>query len=489
MINKADSNAFNLKSSISWAAIVACIHLVVALILRFWCGLKFQNNEFNPIWNGLHQVIESELLRDNFFQSIYYLHIQPPLLSLIGAIFIHLNEEFFLTNLNFFYILLGSIAASANFITLISSGFSLIPSLVLSILFALNPIVFAYEGYIIYPLLTYFLISIIVCGSSLSDRIQKLYPFLLISYGLVGLIYLRSSYQILPLFLCYFLISVPESLKKRVKIHFLICFLLALALYIKNYAEFGMMGTSSFAGVNFFNVATADYSQQELSNLSGKGIIPELTVSLRGPKFPSGYKEYGYEAISPIPALSGERLNNLVMLQINKLYIKTSLTLIFLAPKRFLKTISNSYFYFTSPSDSFYFNHKNYESTGILGLIYHHLQTFSIKAINFISPDISSWFFILIPISVFLGLTILFFHYKYKKIISAPNCIKISIFLICYSTFFGCIGDFGENVRYRFDIEQLILITSLVLMLPIFQFLTRIIGSISKNLINDSKKI
>lgn len=232
-------------------AIVCCVAMrVVAYCL--W-GLTYDPDI--PWW----QMLDIELLRTAPLQSIYFMHMQPPLLNLLYAAALALpgTSGFFLLHVIF----LGS---SLTIVTLLYAflrrrGFRPGSAGLASCLFGVLPQVLLYENIYFYSHLEAVLILAAAVLAAAYFEHRRLALFVGFAACLVGLGLLRSLFHggwiaLALLSACMLGVRHPWRDRRAIVVSIAAVSLVGL-VYLKNLKEFGIFSASSWDGLSLMNMA------------------------------------------------------------------------------------------------------------------------------------------------------------------------------------------------------------------------------------------
>jgi len=106
-------------------------------------------------------VPRSQLLKDRLFESLYYLHIQPPLFNLLLGVNLKLFPSRFDGAMHVEYLALGLTATIALFLLLRQLGLPALVSAVIASVFCVAPATLLYENWLFYeyPTMTWLLLA------------------------------------------------------------------------------------------------------------------------------------------------------------------------------------------------------------------------------------------------------------------------------------------------------------------------------------------
>ena len=441
--------------------IVFWVHLIIALAYKMVVGLTIQPSPAID-WDYFWQTLPVALIQNNLLESLWYLHAQPPLYNLYGAFLIKLFYPDHLTALHFANIVLGA-TLSGMMVTIAeqftrSRRFAFVMALVL----AFNPALFLYEAYILYTILTAFLVTLSLFCLSLFVKHQQhrfLYAYVLV----INLTILtRSLYHLLILLLIIPLMCLlAHQYWKKVLVISLLISLLAVGWYSKNAMIFGFFGASSWQGLGLWKIASFHYSEAELATLVQQHIIDAAVVETEIFSRPSRYTSYGFTQTSTIAALANDDYNNINIPPIAHLYHLNALKLIQHNPQRYFVSVLHAYFAFTKPSSRFV--HPTFPANNLVKMGLHEKISSQIQGAELAEAltglGFSPWLFIAIPTT--LGLAFFralrqgrFSVTVWIQLIRQDSVYFLAALLIFYTILISCFFELGENERFKVLIEQ-----------------------------------
>lgn len=208
---------------------------VLTRVLGFAAGLRYLVGE--DIW--LMNVMDLDILHHHLFRALFHLHAQPPLFNLLIGVAEKLAGPGFgglMLGLN---LVLGLVACLAAYLALVHFGLPRSWSLCVSLFLALNPDALLYEFDPTYTILIYALLALAALALALYLRnktAQSLYCFALLC---VLLTLSRSIFQwiwIVPIFAVLWLL-LPSERKRILQVGLLTIFV-SLLWPAKNYLLF-----------------------------------------------------------------------------------------------------------------------------------------------------------------------------------------------------------------------------------------------------------
>jgi hypothetical protein len=458
--------------------VIFATHTLLALYYKQVLGVSIEGNLGNRSWDWWWQTISADLLVNDLWRSLWYLHSQPPLFNLYGAFFF----RFFPNNpLEIMYInniLLGSLIAGMIYVSLVMVTGKQFLSTFIGLAVALDPTLFLFEAYILYDLLTTFLIVLSVVMLIWFVKVQSTRIAALFFICLSTLVLTRSVYHLVIIHIGVLIVflSSKKNNSKRILLVGLLIGCIPLGWYVKNYLLFDFFGASSWQGFGLWKVVADDYSPEELQRLATNEIIPPIVAELEVLRSPSTYTLCGFNRSSEVSVLNQDDRHNINILDVAPIYQKSALELIKRDPLRYLRSTMNAYGIFNIPGAHFKHHRLNAEKISLHVWLMANMIHGSWLA-NHIDYRASSIFFFLIPISI-LVYGLIFLNYLVRRRGAFLFFKRYSIegwiiFLIVYTTLVSIFFEIGENNREKFYIEYL------VILYLIFIF-TRLISNFGK---------
>ncbi len=489
--------------------LIFLIHIALAVIYKHVAGISIQAGIYPGViytWDDFWQTIPLGLLRHNLLESIGYLHAQPPLYNLYGAIFAKICYPYHLDCLHYSNIIVGSLLATMLYFILLYLTKHKPVSFIAALLFSLQPSLFLYEAFMLYTLLTSFLITLsVLCLVLFQLRKSYLYLYLWI-LCLSLMILTRGIYHPIILLLAIPMVGIlaagkhsgddntgvqnafwtpvqvsskesggtlPQPGNRRPSISAnkswlkvlavsLLISMLSVGWYGKNYVQYGFFGSSSWAGLNLWRIAGHDYSESELKALVKRGVLDEMVVNLDVFSPLEKYADYGFTQTSNIDLLSRPNLDNINVIGISNQYLTNALTLIRLDPARYLIGIKDAYRVYTCHSSARHFFLKVNASRIPTHITVSETATgFWLGEEPVFTMSICSLFYLLLPATILIYVIIfakrcgLVPGKRWLECVRADMVMLYMAFIITYTTLVSSLFEVGENERFKFLIEPI----------------------------------
>lgn len=453
--------------------VVFSAHLALAIYYQAVVGLDILANPGNRPWDWWWQNIPQDLLVGDLWRSLWYLHTQPPLYNLYGAIFFNLVPGQPMAAMQFSNMVLGAVLSGMIYLILGMSLEKRLLAFMVGLGLAFDPGLFLFEAYILYDLVTTFFVVATVCTLAAYVRTHRVVFGVLFIAALSTLILVRSAYHLLLLPIGIVLVAL--AIPRRDKALVVAALMIALApggWYLKNYALYGFFGASSWQGFSIWKVVSQSYSTDQLVVLRDQGIIEPVAAEVEPWRSASQYVQYGFTATSEIPVLSRDDRQNINMVEAARAYQRSAINLALRDPELYLQSAFRSYLIYNMPAAQFKHHVRNIEK-----IPYH--ASFWSKIVQgnylerFVRFPIGSVFFVLIPFclvsyTAVIGYELLARRKRPLDILRLYSVDTWIVLLIAYTTLIGTFLEVGENNREKFYIEQLVIVYCLTLAVRVY---------------------
>lgn len=452
---------------IGWLPPVAIfgLHLATGLYLRYIRGVSITADPLLNRWNAFWQTIPMHLLKEDFFSTLLHYHAQPPLLNVYGLVMRRLFGSAQLSATHNFQILLGALMSAMIYSILRHLTARPRLSFAVAVLMAFSPALFLYEAFILYTLAAGFLVVLLVymlVKFKETGRVHFLYGFILV---LTILMLTRAPYHLALLvpFIGIGCVLAGRQWKRFLAVA-LVLSIMPFAWYAKNHVMFGFFGTSSWLGSNLWRIATANYSKAELREFHAQGLIEEAAVERSYFDRPSMFKAYGFDQTSSQPVLSLDDYNNINMIGISQMHKRNAMALIAHDPAHYLRNVREAYSFFCKPTfftrplttnarrlPAFIYNLSYLDGRRLTEYANRHFRT-----------KFSSLYEFLIPLLLFMFAGRLlwccrFSPKKWLAFIQDHPVMTVMALLVAFITLVSCLLEHGENCRFKFSIEAIII--------------------------------
>lgn len=441
------------------------LHLATGLYLRYIRGVSITADPLLNRWDAFWQTIPMHLLKEDFVSTLLHYHAQPPLLNVYGLVMRRLFGSAQLSATHNFQIILGAFMSAMLYSILRHLTAKPRLSFAAAVLMAFSPALFLYEAFILYTLAAGFLVVLFVymlVKFKETAKIHFLYGFILV---LTILMLTRAPFHLALLvpFVGIGCILAGRQWKRFLAVA-LVLGMLPFAWYAKNHVMFGFFGTSSWLGSNLWRIATANYSKADLREFHAQGVIENAAVERSYFDRPSTFEAYGFDETATHPALSLDNYNNINMIDIANMHKRNALALIAHDPAHYLWNVREAYRYFCKPT--FLTRPLSTNTRRLPAFIYklsyldgRRLTEFANRHFN---TTFSSLYEFLIPLLVFTFAGRLLWCCRlspkmWLAFIQEHSVMTVMTLLVGFITLVSIAFEHGENCRFKFSIEAIII--------------------------------
>jgi hypothetical protein len=452
----------------------------VSRILYWLAGVRFQTHliTFN------FQFIDVALLKDRLAESLFYYHMQPPLMNLVLGVLVKAFPSHYAEALHVLYMAFGAFSAVLLFQLMRRLDVGVRLACLLTILFIVSPASILFENYPMYEYLELaLLLAQCLALARLLERPSFWSGFLFFSL-LATLALMRSFYHL------YYLLAVAAALavylRPRARIvaaAAALPILIVFALYAKNLALFGVFGSSSWLGNNLPTVTTHQLTVEECQSLvrSGKldpfgcvegGLAPRAYLP-----WVSGLKPSGIPVLDEEVKSTGEgNYNHQVYLKTGPMFARVAEQVLRYYPVAYLRSVLIAWFCYFRPASDFFQFEENRAPIHALDRAYNVLlsgqlreasnpQLRAIRAAGgAVSLALYTGIFLMVGFPAILLATGWFWIRDYRRKtmpVSAArpaNQLVLIAFVVLQIVLVALIANFlssFENNRYRFPTDPL----------------------------------
>jgi hypothetical protein len=437
-----------------WPVVTLALVFLVSRIFYWAVGVRFSTDQLSIAI----QYLDPELLRSHLLESVWHLHIQPPLFNLglgvvlkafpshPGPAFHALYLALGLTEMLCLFALVKGLAGSVKLAWAVAALVSVSPASIL------------YENRLFYD---YVVLVLVTVAALLALRLERR-PSPgrgAALFGVLGVLVLtRSVYQ--PLFLLVAVTVVAGLRVLPVRTTLLAAspaLVLVAGLIVHNTAEFGTVSTSSFMGDSFARIAVNPAPLALRRRLVAEGKLDPIVLVRNFSPVATYFRYVGSPAPTGIPALDETtkstgvpNFNNEVYLRVSDRLVRASVRFALQHPRWYLRGVDLAVQRYlwppTYPEGIVGSNKSRIRRPEALFDAVLYGSTPRANRIGFLT---ALWF----AIAVGFGLRVLFRR-------GDPHRFEIVfvLFLIVYTSLIGVVADLGENYRFRVPVDPLVFV-------------------------------
>lgn len=422
----------------------------------YYAGIWFDFTPLTSYW----QYLDTWSLQHNLLQALWYQSAQPPLFNLFLGALLKLSPGYpsLIFPLIFMMISMINAALLLKIIAIISRNLKLATGV--SIIYLLAPATVLLENELFYTgfVSMLFLVSALLLLKWIETR-RSLYSFFF--FLMLAMICLtKSFYHLAWMGLVALLLSIkffPGIPVRKAAIAAAFPLFLVAGWYGKNYYLFRNFSASSWVGMNLARLVYHD-----------KVVIDSSSIASVPPFFPvSSYTRFIDPAIDSLEKRNGLVLNkefkqgrdinmfNAQYSRISRLYLQAAKEEIAKHPGTYLKNVSTAGLIFFTPASSYFKVQENekkmkyYDAAGSLNFN----SFFTEKSHQKKSLAISS-----LVMMLFYAVSIAH-HIRISK--DPGNFSSLNYFIlitIFYSLLVSSFFEYGDNMRFRYEIQPLFLV-------------------------------
>jgi len=310
-----------------------------------------------------YQFVDPELLKHRLFESLLYLHIQPPGWNLYTGAVLKFFPKSYPAVFHFVYLLLGLGICWSIYHLMRICGVSRWLAFTLAAWFIVSPGVALFENYLLYEYLVGFLLA--AAAVALVRLAQDPRPIwtMLFFAALFGLVFVRNFFH-----LAYFvaILAALVFLFPRRRRVVLLCgalpLLAILGLYVKNWVLFGSFSGSTWMGMNMDTITVHQLTSGEARAFVNKGLISPVSLLDLGSPIASYQPFIQMPARTGIPVLDdcvtstgAMNFNCLAFRQVQRIYTRDGFRLLKSYPVVYLRSGEAAWFTYFLPAGDFPF--------------------------------------------------------------------------------------------------------------------------------------
>ena len=452
-----------------WRAMAGMAGLFVLVHAVYYAlGLCFDRDTLGEVMHFL----DPELLRTRLSESLWHLHIQPPLMNLYVGLILKtgpLSTPLFCA----LYLGLGLTLYLCTFVLQLRLGVHRKLAAVLSTLFMASPSFVIWEHYLLYtmPCAALLALASVLLFEVMERRtVGAMAAFFFCIFLLCGL---RSMFHWVY-FAAVILVGTSFCAGDRKKLLAVggVPFVLVLALYLKGYLLFGEFGVCTFAEKNLWIMTVGNMNGVEKVKLVDEGVLSELSLVNRWASldaYPERFKEVP-ERFRGIPALTqthkangAVNYNHYGNIAVCDVYGHDAKVMLRRQPKAFLYAVALSGYRYFKSGTALPVSPQNQEKVPFLIACYDNLIygkfPFDLSPYSRLVERAGNppYLFLL------LGLPLVCIYGLYRSIRPGPVALDTAqraallfiVFNILYVALLGCTFDFTDGARYRFYTDGL----------------------------------
>ena len=447
-------------------------------VVFFAAGVRFDDSSLRNYW----QYVEVELLRSRLTESVLYLHSQPPLFNLfLGAVLKWCpapRVAFALV-----YQSLGLVLALSTFTLMRRLGVGPWLGFAACVALTVSPATILYENWLFYPYLT--AVLLVLAGLLLHVALSASRPVLLPAcFGCLAAVALMHS-----LFHLSWLVTswagVTWASRERGDARWsaacgaLVVVAIAGLVYAKNAYLFGSFSASSWLGMNLSRLTTARLPVDERARLVAAGVLSDL--ALHGAFRPLDAYGSRWQSTPPtgVPVLDrplkvggATNFNHLAYLNISRGYLRDAVWVLRNRPAVYLKAVGSAGMRSLLPTTDYFVLKDLKAPIGRYERLWNRVVFWQPRSLGVAAPaGILSrlgrmpWLIVLsVPLVLVLSLRD-GWRWLREDHGDWPRGVTV-LFLGFHAVWvlgIGSLVELGENQRFRFSVDPLLLTLAVML--------------------------
>lgn len=448
------------------AGLTACFATVHALY--YLAGVRFNHKTLIEVMHFL----DVELLKTRLLESVWYLHIQPPLFNLFTGLVLKVTPESAWL-FQAVFLACGLVLYCSVFLLQIKLGVGPWLAAVLASLFMASPSFILWEHYLLYTMP----IAALLGASALCLLHYLQRPTRAPLAGLFGCTFLLCGIASMFHIGYYVLMAggvllFGKGYRRRILAVAAVPFLVLLGFHVKNFALFGEFNVCSFTEKNLWIMTAGNMPWDEKTKLVEEGKLSELSLVNRWASldaYPEQFKQVP-ERFRAIPALStthkangSVNYNHYGYIANCEVYGADASYVLRHHPRHFIVSTAQSWYRYFKSSSDLPVSPENQQHIrpalafydyAIYGKLPFDLAPYSRMVAKTASPP---YVFLLI------GLPLVLLYGLYRAACPGPHAfttpqralLLFLVFNIFMVAALGCTFDYLETARYRFTTDGL----------------------------------
>jgi hypothetical protein len=428
---------------------------VVSRLVALALGLQFDVG-----WESLSiQNIDERLLRARLFQSLWYLHGQPPLWNALVGLSMKTGASIWPRIWHLVFLGLGLVELLSLYALLVTVRIPRWPAAALAALFVISPAVLVYENDFFYDYPTLVLLTVAALAAARFVAKPTFWRGFWFFGAAATLVLLRTLFEWPWVLLVVALaLVVCRGHRRTVLWSCALPVALVAAVVAKNWIMYGVPSTTTWSGIMLARSAVTALPLSERRQLVAEGKLHR--VSLVTPLSPlSSYEAVGIRPAAPTGiALLDERgdkffprnLENKTFVRISNLYLRDDLWIIENRPGAYLDSVGRGIGDFFAPATT---------SAGALNTskLSGYIRWFDRVVYGRFGPGKEGFFLIaLYGLALATG-TVIVARRLRPGADPATMAVAFSLLTVLYVGIVGNLAEVGENYRFRLAIDPLAL--------------------------------
>ena len=343
------------SSKFRWRPYVIVLAIFAASRLAYYAaGVRFDARPLSRYF----QFIDLDLLQNRLWESLFYLHMQPPGLNLIAGVIVKLFPQSYEGALHGLFLLLGATTAVFTLRLMLMFDVPEHTAVIAISLFAVSPGLVLFENLLMYEFISLAQLSVaavLLYGWLRTERPVYAYAFHLC---MLSLMLVRNSF-LLP----YYVLIIGclwwfrPARRKTTLAAAVLPVAVILAIHFKNWMLFDQFTMSTWAGLNLGTITTHQLNEEEQKMLHERGQLSSMGM-IEPAQNLSAYKEFiTMPPPTGIPVLDREEnavthrtnFNNPAYFQVHRSFINDGKSILIHYPKAYVRSVIRAWFCYFLP--------------------------------------------------------------------------------------------------------------------------------------------
>lgn len=444
------------------AVVVAAFVLSRAVVYAL--GVRF---DISPLYDFL-QFADPELLHHRLLETVWHLHIQPPLYNLLVGAMLKAFPGHFAGAMHVVYLLIGLIGAVAGYRLLAGLGFRARSATAIAVLLTVAPFSLVYENWLYYEYPV--MVLLLVLGVAVL-RFADGWRFLpgLWLFTLVAVcVFTRQVFQFPWVLALVVLLAVLSRRPRTVLLAAALPLVVIALLYAKNIALFGVPSTSSWFGMNMARITLNVQPRATLERLVRDGtlgplaLVPPLSpLADFGPLVPATAPTGIPVLDRPLKPNGAVNLNAKPFIRISEQYATESLKMVRAHPQGYLKGIAMASGKLSVPATDFSYVYPQRNAIRWWDRLFNllvYLRLPGLHGIGWLLP-------VLYALACLVGLKALLRGWRGRRsqaVAPVDAALLVLGLTVAYFLAIAALLDYGENQRVHSLIDAVVLVLAAV---------------------------
>lgn len=332
-----------------WIVVV----FVLSRLAYYAAGVRF---DAAPLWD-YWQLVDPDLLRQRLWESLVYLHMQPPGFNLLAGLVLKLFPDQPAPALHAIQMVQGLVAGLCLFELMRLMGVRDRFSAPLTMLFIVSPGVVLFENLFIYDYLS--MAQLLLCGVLLYRFVDAPTKGRALAFQLsmLAMMLVRNGFH-LPYFILltavmWWFMKAERGMIARAA---LVPLIVVTGLHLKNWALFGQFTASTWHGVQAAFVTTLQLNEDEKARLHQAGVVSSAALFTPDVPLERFAGHFSAPAATGIPVLDRPRglagrpnFNHSAYLQLQGVFLDDAKAVLLHYPKAYVRSVLRAWFCYFLP--------------------------------------------------------------------------------------------------------------------------------------------